>query len=191
MDPQRQQAPDQQPDDVAVRQVRLEDWARLRDLRLEMLADTPLAYLETLEQARAKPDADWRQRARRGAGLAGGAPTATFVAEQPDGRWVGQMAGYLDAPGSAMLVAVYVAPAARGRAAGVADALLDAVVGWATGHARLLRLLVHEDNGRARAFYRRRGFTETGRTEPYELDPTAREIEMALPLPDLAPHQVQ
>lgn len=176
---------------VVVRQVRLEDWAKLRDLRLEMLADTPLAYLEALADARTKPEGDWRQRARRGAGLMPGHPTATFVAERPDGRWLGQMAGYVDAPGSAMLVAVYVAPEARGRAAGVADALLDAVVGWTRQHAGTLRLLVHEDNPRARSFYLRRGFTETGRTEPYELDPSAREIEMALLLPDLPGDQVQ
>ncbi|HEU4674477.1 MAG TPA: N-acetyltransferase [Motilibacteraceae bacterium] len=184
-------ADDVRADDVVVRQVRPEDWAKLRDLRLEMLADTPLAYLETLADARTKPEADWRQRARRGAGLMPGHPTATFVAEGSGGCWLGQMAGYVDAPGSAMLVAVYVAPSVRGRAAGVADALLDAVVAWARQHAGTLRLLVHEDNARARAFYLRRGFTETGRTEPYELDPSAREIEMALLLPDPGGEQVQ
>ena len=191
MDQQQSVAPATLPSGVLVRQVRPEDWERLRQLRLEMLAHTPLAYLERLEDAVVKPEADWRHRARRGAGLAGGEPTAPFVAERPDGRWVGQMVGYVDAPGSAMLVAVYVAPDARGRAAGVADALLDAVLGWAAGRAGVLRLLVHEDNARARAFYLRRGFTETGRTEPYELDPSAREVEMALVLPDLREQPVQ
>ena len=39
------------------------DWAHLRALRLEMLADTPLAFLETLDDARAEPESQWRARA--------------------------------------------------------------------------------------------------------------------------------
>ena len=45
------------PGGVVVRQVRPQDWEQLRSLRLEMLADTPLAYLERLEDARSKPAA--------------------------------------------------------------------------------------------------------------------------------------
>ena len=41
-------------------------------------------------------------------------------------------------------------------------------------------LEVHEDNASARAFYRRRGFTETGQRKPYPLDPSADELVMAL-----------
>ena len=52
---------------VRVRAIVPDDWARLRALRLEMLADTPLAYLETLATAEALTDADWQARARRNA----------------------------------------------------------------------------------------------------------------------------
>ena len=45
-----------------------------------------------------------------------------------------------------------------------------------------LHLYVHEHNPRAHAFYRRYGFTETGATMPYDLDPGQVEIEMAMPL---------
>ncbi|MFH8384263.1 hypothetical protein ACH4E7_25510 [Kitasatospora sp. NPDC018058] len=41
---------------------------------------------------------------------------------------------------------------------------------------------MHEENHRAAAFYRRRGFTYTGGETPYALDPEARILEMALPL---------
>ncbi len=44
--------------------------------------------------------------------------------------------------------------------------------------AEALYLLVHEGNARARAFYRRQGFVDTGRTLPYELEPAEREVEM-------------
>ncbi|MFC3297992.1 hypothetical protein ACFOD2_17610 [Clavibacter michiganensis subsp. insidiosus] len=36
---------------AVIRRVRAEDWREYRTLRLVMLEDTPLAYLETLETA--------------------------------------------------------------------------------------------------------------------------------------------
>ena len=80
------------------------------------------------------------------------------------------------------MVSVYVAPSHRG--SGLARQMLDAVAAWARGEAGLdrLHLYVHEHNPRAAAFYRRYGFTETGATMPYDLDPSTDEIEMAMPL---------
>jgi ribosomal protein S18 acetylase RimI-like enzyme len=49
---------------------------------------------------------------------------------------------------------------------------------WARGEGNALTLLVHEDNDRAIAFYRRRGYELTGRTVPYNLDPSKNELEM-------------
>ena len=98
------------------------------------------------------------------------------------------MNGYVpDATTGPLLVGVYVAPGHRGRDAGVADALLDAVERWAAGHGTTLRLHVHEDNPRALAFYERRGFVRTGHTEPYGLDPTRSEIEMVEQLDGASP----
>jgi GNAT superfamily N-acetyltransferase len=154
------------------------DWERVRDLRLEMLRDTPIAYLETVETALARTEDEWRERAARG----DTASSRSLVAVL-DGRWVGTMTGLVSTTGlGPLLVGVYVAPAARG--AGVADALLDAVELWAAGHGTTLTLHVHEANARARAFYARRGFVETGATIPYPLDPYAREVEMREILPD-------
>ena len=151
-----------------------EHWEQVRGIRLEMLADTPLAYLETLAEALALPDEAWRARARRGS-----APDSVGLAavETATGRWAGTMAAFA-APGeSPLLVSVYVAPRCRG--GGVADLLLDGIEAWAREHgARELFLQVHEHNGRARAYYRRRGFVETGDSVPYPLDPTARELRM-------------
>ena len=157
------------------------DWQRMRALRLEMLADTPLAFLETLEDARSLPEVAWRSRAGRSSregsiGLA--------AVEAASTTWLGTMSAYLDGRGDAMLVSVYVTPAWRGTAMGLTDALLDEVETWvraAVPEGRLL-LHVHEDNPRARAFYARRGYVETGRTIPYPLDRTQNEVEMALPL---------
>ncbi len=155
----------------AVRAMVEDDWALLRDLRLEMLADTPIAYLETLEAARRHGEGHWRRSARgHGRGV-------KLVAETSAGRWVGTMGGVL-AEGVPTLVAVYVSPDFRGRRTGVTDALLDAVEAWARDHGDQLRLEVNEFNPRAIAAYESRGFVRTGRTLPYPLQPPSLELEM-------------
>lgn len=154
-----------------VREVEERDWVRLRALRLEMLADTPIAYLETRETAETHPVSHWQRHAR-------GRPNSIkLVAELADGRWVGTMTGIV-AEGTPTLVAVYVAPDVRGAAAGVTDALLRGIERWAAQHGDQLRLEVNELNGRAVEAYRRRGFVPTGRTTPYPLDPPSLELEM-------------
>ncbi|MBD8728847.1 GNAT family N-acetyltransferase [Frigoribacterium sp. CFBP 13707] len=164
---------------VTVRPTTADDWREVRDLRLEMLADTPRAFGETLAAAQPLDEQAWRLRAARGTSA-----TGVFLAavDEADGRWLGTMGGYLPEPGHPVLVGVYVTPTSRGAAAGVADALLDGVVEWARGHGDALFLQVHEANDRAIAFYRRRGFAPTGATSPYPLDPTALERELRLPL---------
>lgn len=149
-------------------------WQEMRSLRLEMLADTPTAYVESLETALNLPEEEWRFRARRSA-----QPNSrTLVAVADDGRWIGTMTGFVRPDGVAMLVGVYVAAAARGT--GVSDALLDGIEAWTLeqGHFHLV-LGVHEDGLPAQSFYRRRGYRPTGETEPYPLDPTKNEIIMS------------
>ncbi len=151
--------------DFTVRPVREAEWRRFRALRLEMLADTPIAYLETLDTASRHDEAHWRRMAR-------GRPSGVkLVAEVPAGRWVGTMAGVL-ADGVPTLVAF------RGRRAGVTDALLDGVEAWAREHGTRLQLEVNELNPRAIAAYESRGFVRTGRSSPYPLDPPSLELEM-------------
>jgi len=155
-----------------------DDWEAYRALRFEMLADAPIAFLETLEQAKQHPEEHWRRRASNTVGT-----TTLFAAVAEDGRWLGSMGGY-QAVGALdpYLVGVYVTPAFRGREHGMTDALLDAVIDWARGRGDRLLLEVHEDNEAAIRSYLRRGFVFTGRTQPYPLDRTANEREMELPL---------
>ena len=155
-----------------------DDWRAYRALRFEMLEDTPLAYLETLDQARMHPDEHWRNRSANRSDS-----SRLFAAVADDGHWIGSMGGF-HATGARFpyLVGVYVTPAYRGPEYGVTDALLDAVLGWARQRSDRLLLQVHEQNERAIRSYRRRGFQPTGRTDPYPLDPSGREIEMVLDL---------
>jgi ribosomal protein S18 acetylase RimI-like enzyme len=166
-----------------IAQVRPEDGPRCRDIRLRMIEDTPLAYLETHEQALAHPAAEWDLRAARNSQPGNSGRVAV---DEATGEWVGAMNAYVPGhdPEVAWLVGVWVHPDHRGGRLGVTDALLDDVLAWARDVAGVPRLLleVHEANARAIAYYERRGFTRTGNTVPYPLDPAARELEMELKL---------
>lgn len=155
------------------------DWRAYRDLRFEMLVDTPVAFLETLEHARTHPDEHWRNRAANPSSM-----SRLFAAVADDGRWLGTMGGF-QATGAPHphLVGVYITPEFRGRTHGMADALLDAVIAWALPRSDRLLLQVHESNTAAQRFYARRGFTLTGATAPYPLDRSTLELEMSRPLP--------
>jgi RimJ/RimL family protein N-acetyltransferase len=168
-----------------IHRVQPEDWERVRDIRLRMTKDTPMAYLESHETALAHGEDVWRFRASRNT-QPGNTGFAAAVAET--GEWVGAMNAYVPAPDPgkaperAWLVGVWVDPAHRGRGLGLTDELLDACIAWArdVAGAPALYLEVHEENHRARRFYERRGFVPTGYTQPYDLDPETLELEMKL-----------
>ena len=164
--------------DLVIRTTNEEDWQAVRALRLEMLRDSPLAYGETLEHALDVEEAGWRLRAARGT-----AAGQTSIVAIDGEHWVGHMGGYIpDATSGPLLVGVYVSPDYRGDTAGVSRRLLDAVEEWARRHGDTLRLEVHEDNPRAIRFYEKLGFTLTGRSREYELEPGGLELEMIKPL---------
>ncbi|MFY1674872.1 GNAT family N-acetyltransferase [Plantactinospora sp. WMMB334] len=168
-----------------VRRVRPADAARVRAIRLEMLADSPLAFLETVADAAARPHAEF---AARIAGMSTGPRMAAFVAEV-DGRIVGHAGGQVvpDDPGVTVVFAVYLTPAWRG--SGLLAALVDAVGAWsaAAGRPELL-LEVVVGNDRAVRAYERLGFVDTGARVPHPVLPTLRELQMRRTArPDVAP----
>ena len=162
-------------DEFLIRSISDSDWREIRDLRLEMIRDTPSGYAETLEEALSHDEAEWRMRGRRGASDQG----IAIAAITESGRWVGTMAGFVPDPNTGpLLVGVFVAPDFRGSKAGLTDALLVAVEKWARTESDRLTLHVHEDNARARKAYENRGFTATGQTVPYNLDSSRNELVM-------------
>jgi GNAT superfamily N-acetyltransferase len=146
-----------------IRQVRTEDWERLRDVRLRALASDPGAFLETHADASTFPDERWQERAT---------PDGThssFVLEQ-DGRFDGLVSCFFgDDPATAFLVAMWVAPELRGT--GGARGLVERVIEWAREHrAGRVCLSVEPDNPRAARLYEKCGFVETDDppTFPYQ-----------------------
>lgn len=162
----------------AIRRIRPGEGPSLRAFRLRALADAPMAFGSSLAREEAFTDDVWRERAARGAS---GADNVTFVAER-DGRWLGIATGLArdsDVPDDPRpeLVAMFVCPEARG--GGVAQALVDAVVGWARERkADGLTLWVTAANTAAVALYARCGFRRTGESKPLDHSPAVETIRM-------------
>jgi ribosomal protein S18 acetylase RimI-like enzyme len=154
-----------------VRRLEAFEWARLRELTLAALADSPQAFLVTLDDARHRSDRDWQDQAAK---LATASDRALFVAEEFDA-----MASVSVRPtAGALLSAVWVAPERRG--SGLADRLVRACLEWArAADAGRITLRVVRSNQRALAFYRRHGFVATGWTGHLRGQPNV-ELEMQL-----------
>lgn len=162
---------------VVLRRIRADDWARQRALRLEMLADTPVAYLESLEAAEAQPDRVWIARA---AERVASTTSAQWVIDAGD-RLAGTMGCVLDADGRVVVVGVYLSPAYRGR--GLLERMLAEVAQWARDRGiTTLMLEVARENDRAVAAYRKLGFVPTGHTHAHPLYPDVTEVEMTRPV---------
>lgn len=143
---------------IVVRKLTAGDWAALRAARLSALAEAPYAFSSTLAREQDFTEELWRSRAGSGrtfgawrgatiVGLATGLPPEAVPATEPAAPW--------------HLVGMWVAPKCRGQ--GIADQLVEAVCDLAHQFgAASVTLWVTEVNGRARAFYRRLGFTPTG-----------------------------
>ncbi|SDC87859.1 GNAT family N-acetyltransferase [Streptomyces prasinopilosus] len=177
--------------EYVVRSVRAGEWAAVKALRLAALRDpvADIAFLDTYGAAVARPDDYWRERTANAAEGTGG--VRQFVAQTADGVLVGTVAVVVEEAGTTdwagvpvehrqgHLVGVYVAPGHRG--SGVSGALFETALEWARGEGLdRVRLIVHPENARARGFYRKAGFTESGVTVPLEGRPGEHELEMAV-----------
>jgi ribosomal protein S18 acetylase RimI-like enzyme len=156
-----------------------------RDLMLEAYAGAPDAYTATAEERAAEPDSWWRQRVADPAGS-----TLCWGAFDDGDTLVGSVALEFGtrpkARHKALLIGMYVQPAARGR--GLGDALLRAALQAAQARdgIRVVNLTVTEGNAAAIALYRRHGFVAWG-TEPRAIasgDGFKAKVHMALPLRD-------
>lgn len=157
-----------------------QDWPKLRDLRLEMLADTPLAFGESAADAALLSDQDWQAR------WAGLDPerVATFALSDQD-RFVGQVQVLLDGfsrPARVWLGNLYLSPGLRGGS--WSSLLMEQAEQWARRRGvGAVHLEVHQHNARALALYARRGYVATGASRPHPLDRDGGlELELAKPL---------
>jgi RimJ/RimL family protein N-acetyltransferase len=163
---------------ATVHRVTPTDAARMRALRLEMLADSPLAFLETLAQAAARPHEDYRRRIIQ---ASHGIHLAQFVAD-PGDRLIGHAGGTAmpEEPDVTIVFAVYITPAHRGT--GVLADLVETVARWSIEAGRPnLMLEVVVGNDRAVRAYERLGFVDTGVRVPHPVIPALTELQMRRP----------
>jgi ribosomal protein S18 acetylase RimI-like enzyme len=167
---------------VHVRQLRADEWATLRTVRLAALADAPGAFGSTMARELAFGEAEWRDRAATAPNFIAWdedepVGLVTVICRQNDGT---------DAPPEWELVSMWVSPDARG--SGAADLLVSAVAGVVrAGSGRQVALWVADGNDRARAFYLRAGFRPTGLRQTYRRgDGSAFDEEkLVMPLPPI------
>jgi len=156
-------------DDYVVRAATKGDWRQLRDLRLESLLDTPEAFGTTYEESLERSTAQWKQMAKN---------LNYFVAER-NTEFAGMASGGLNDrfPDTAWLYGMYVTPDARGTT--MAAALVRRVARWAleAGYVELY-LDVGVGVKRARAFYEREGFVDTGERRSLTRDASLQLITM-------------
>jgi GNAT superfamily N-acetyltransferase len=161
---------------VLVRGVTAEDWQILRDIRLAALRDAPSAFGSTYAGEAALTEQDWRDRATNRINF------LAYLPEASTAEPAGLAGAYVEVPGQAELVSMWVSSPARGR--GVGEALIARVTQWAeeeTG-AATLHLWVTESNKPAVRLYERCGFTLTGERQPLPSDPSLIEVAMSRPL---------
>jgi GNAT superfamily N-acetyltransferase len=151
------------------------DAARVRALRLEMLADAPLAFIERLDEAASRPHEQFRAKLAERAQD----PHAVHLIADANGRIVAQ-AGGLAMPGAptvSLIYAVFISPPWRG--SGLLNRLLDAVGEWSRTSGRpTLELEVVTSNARAIRAYGRAGFVDTGVRSRHPTIPVLTEMVM-------------
>ena len=142
--------------DIHVRRIQEDEAGLLRGLRLRSLADAPEAFGQTVDEAAARVDEEWRQQARA---AASGDRRAWFLAETgAPARAIGLLNGRRRPPDEVMLFSMWVEP--ESRRLGVGRELIEALEGWARAWgARRSVLWVFAGNEPALRFYERLGFS--------------------------------
>jgi len=146
-----------QPRTVTLRVLTPDEWPVFREIRLEALRDAPAAFGSTLADWQGERDTErrWRQRLT---------DVPFNAVAYVDGILAGVVSATQPNADGTELISMWVAPTERGT--GVADALVNAVVGFARKlRVATISLDVMESNERARAFYTRQEFIDRGRSD--------------------------
>jgi ribosomal protein S18 acetylase RimI-like enzyme len=157
--------------EVRLHEVGPDDWESYREIRLEMLLDSPDAFWVTHADLAGFTEAQWRENVSRGwlvNARIGGDPvgSAGLGTHAEPGQ-----------PDRTVLWGMYVSPRARGR--GVGQRLVGAVLDEVRRRgAPEVFLEVTSGNEPALALYARCGFERTGVTRPHPRRPELHEIEM-------------
>ena len=136
-----------------IRRLDADEWPEWRAARLDALADAPEAFGSTLVDWIDATDDRWRARIH---------DVPFNVIARRDDKPVGQVSATHNEPAATVeLISMWVSPTVRGM--GVGDALIEAVISWATSRqAHTVELSVKVSNKPARRLYERNEFSLAG-----------------------------
>ena len=154
---------------------RNEDWATLRDLRLQALSDSPDSFGPTTEMALGQPESYWRGWA------AGRAGRLQAWAAYRGPEAVGWISGGIPHAGTGHLGALWVAPSARN--AGLAARLLETAAEWCAQSGCTRVEFEVTDGNPAEKLYERLGYRRTGASQPLREGSPLFEVTMARDVP--------
>jgi RimJ/RimL family protein N-acetyltransferase len=159
---------------IEIRRPTADEWRIVKAIRLAALEEAPYAFGSTLEREKPRKAAEWRK-------WIGTKTTrddkAIFLAYQA-GEPIGIVGGFHETKTSVMLVAMWVAPGARGT--GTGKRLTQAILDWAAEFkARRVTLWVADDNPAAIGMYEAMGFKPTGKYQPLRSAPHRQISEFA------------
>ena len=136
-----------------IRRIRDDDGPVLRDLRLRSIDDSPDAFGQPLEEARARPEAEWQRSAQQSSH----GDERTWLIAEVGRDDVGLVQGRKRRPATLLLFSMWVDPSVR--RLGVGRMLIDALEAWARSwDATETILWVFGANSSAIDFYRDLGF---------------------------------
>ena len=157
-------------DGVLVRAAAPEEWAQARDLRLEMLADSPRSFVTQLREVSAWTDSRWQSRMQSML-----APDSVLIAAVDGDHWVGQASGRLIGA-RPFVLAVYLSLPTVVRGWRHAWSRPS---GWVAGLGnREVWLDVHESAEAAQRSYQKQGYRFTGERSEHPHFPGTYDLEM-------------
>ena len=138
-----------------IERLQLEDWMRLKKLRLAALSDSPDAFGSTLDSASKYSDTDWKNSIRD-------LPTFVAVKDHVD-QGIVRCAPDKDDTSSLLLISMWVAPLAR--RSGLAEKLILVSLEWAQSKGyKQISLDVTDNNNAAIKLYGKLMFEPNGET---------------------------
>ncbi|HYJ60419.1 MAG TPA: hypothetical protein VE032_03015 [Actinomycetota bacterium] len=155
---------------IEVVEATVDDWARVKDVRLRALADAPEAFARRLEDERERAPSEWRARLEN-------PDAATFLAVA-DGATVGMAGVFVAADDDTLRNS---SRCGLPRSSGEAGREGRSVKPSSIGHAPRdlpVELWVTETSLPARSLYEGLGFSASGEEQPLPSDPRLNVVQM-------------
>ncbi|MBN1151534.1 GNAT family N-acetyltransferase [candidate division WOR-3 bacterium] len=144
-----------------IRRIREEDWQIYRNIRLDAMKESPMAFSTTYQDAQKRDDRTWKEQVHS---AVSGSERCTYLAFDGD-KAIGVASIYgTDEEGVGELIQVWVSPDYRGTS--TAFDLIKTVLDWASReNYKSILAIVRKDNEKAVNFYIKFGFEKIDKSK--------------------------